>query len=118
MYTIKKPTFVYKKVLLKDEHPGVAKLLLMPGARINEVLSSRDKNRCDGAFVVSITALEGPFAGKQVKTALCRHSNQRRHKTVYRAGKMVRPHKFDTSDSQCAAGIHFFRHRSDAERYA
>lgn len=140
MNIIEKAVRVYKSVLYGSARkPAIAVLLLTKGTRINCPLSYTGKNRADKAKVLSIktlSILKGSIAARSgcncsMCTAIRKKNNSFKPKAIksaysahdesfkYRVGKTVMPtnYLFSESPDECAAGIHFFKNRVDAEQY-
>lgn len=99
----------YKKVLLKTDKYGIAKLLV-PAKALRSSATTR-KCRVSEAKVLSITSLDGHT---RYKSAQSPHY----HAFMYHVGETVIPDQFNLDRwNECSNGIHCFITRIDAVNY-
>lgn len=141
-YIVKRPTLVYKKARGEDGREAIITLRLPRGTLTAFPVLERGKNRASKAVVVSIITKDprpiAPLCHKSKACAICddrrreiANWEKRKNGTakvarsdynrsfLYRVGRTVRPtREFNTSDTQCSTGIHFYRHRAAALRHS
>jgi hypothetical protein len=135
MHTLKKSVTVYKKAQksAKNYRAVLITLRLPKGTMVNAPLRYSGKNRASRAVVKSIeyfTSTRAIIKGCECPSCEAARKDKRLptrfvssavslHDTSfkYRVGKTVTPSFFNSSDTTCTGGIHFFSSKERAKAY-